>query len=55
MPLLFDVTRDPGETVNMGPRHPDVATDMAKRFAAARATFEPLGKSQVPDFVPSAS
>lgn len=54
-PLLFDVTRDPGETINLAARHPQVAADMAKRFTAARETFEPLGKSQVPDTIPSAS
>ena len=55
MPLLFDVTRDPGETINMVARFPDVARDMAARFTAARDRFEPMGKSQVPDLVPSAS
>lgn len=54
-PLLFDVTRDSGETINLAARHPQVAADMAKRFAAARDTFEPLGKSQIPDTIPSAS
>ncbi len=55
MPLLFDVTKDPGETINLAPRFPDVARDMAARFAAARDLFEPMGKSQVPDTIPSAS
>ncbi len=55
LPLLFDIERDPGETINLGARHPDVAADMARRFAAARDAFEPLGKSQVPDTIPSAS
>lgn len=54
-PLLFDVTRDPGETINLAARHADVAADMSKRFAAARQTFEPLGKSQIPDTIPTAS
>lgn len=54
-PLLFDVTRDPGETVNLAARHPAVAVDMAARFKAARDYFEPLGTSQVPDTIPSAS
>lgn len=55
MPLLFDVTLDPGETINLAPRFPDVAKDMAARLAAARDMFEPMGKSQVPDMIPSAS
>ena len=54
-PLLFDVTRDPGETINMAARQPAVAADMAARFKAARELFEPLGTSQVPEFLPSAS
>jgi arylsulfatase A len=54
-PLLFDVTRDPGETINLAARHPDVAADMAARFKAARDLFEPMGTSQVPDTIPSAS
>ena len=54
-PLLFDVTRDPGETINMAARQPAVAADMAARFKAARDLFEPLGTSQVPEFLPSAS
>ena len=55
MPLLFDVTRDAGETINMAPSFPEVAQDLAKRFASARDLFEPMGKSQVPDIIPSAS
>ena len=55
MPLLFDVARDPGETINMAARHPDVARDMAARFIAARDRFEPMGKNQMPDTIPSAS
>ena len=55
MPLLFDITRDPGETINMAPRQPEVAHNLAARFSAARDLFEPLGKSQVPDTIPSAS
>jgi arylsulfatase A len=54
-PLLFDVGRDPGETVNLAARHPEVAADMAQRFKTARDYFEPLGTSQVPDTIPSAS
>lgn len=54
-PLLFDVARDPGETISMVSRFPEVARDLATRFAAARSLFEPLGKSQVPDMIPSAS
>lgn len=54
-PLLFDVTRDPGETINLAPRHPEVAADMAARFVAARDAFEPLGINQIPDTIPTAS
>jgi uncharacterized sulfatase len=54
-PLLFDVMRDPGETINLAARYPDVAADLGRRFAAARDVFEPLGRSQVPDTIPSAS
>ena len=55
MPLLFDILRDPGETISMAARYPDVARDMATRFAAARNRFEPMGKMQIPDTIPSAS
>ncbi len=55
MPLLFDIKRDPGETINQAARVPDVARDMAGRFAAARDLFEPIGKSQIADTIPSAS
>ena len=55
MPLLFDIMRDPGETISMAARCPDVARDMAIRFAAARNRFEPMGKMQIPDTIPSAS
>ncbi len=48
-PLLFDVTRDPGETINLAARHPAVAADMAARFKAARELFEPMGINQMPD------
>ena len=54
-PLLFDVTRDPGETINMAARQPVVAADLAARFKTARDLFEPLGTNQVPEFLPSAS
>jgi arylsulfatase A len=54
-PLLFDVTRDPGETINLAARHPDVAANMAARFKAARDLFEPMGTSQVPDTIPTAN
>ncbi|MCY7397488.1 MAG: sulfatase-like hydrolase/transferase [Sphingomonas bacterium] len=54
-PLLFDIGRDPGETINLASRHPDVLADLTTRYAAARAAFEPLGKHQIPDNIPSAS
>lgn len=54
-PLLFDVARDPGETVNIAARHPAVASDFAARFKTARDTFEPLARNQVPDSIPSAN
>lgn len=54
-PLLFDVTRDPGETINLAARQPEVMADLSARFIAARDSFEPLGLRQVPDFLPSAS
>ena len=54
-PLLFDVTRDPGETINLAPRYPEIAAQMAAQFKSARDMFEPLGVNQVPDTIPSAS
>ena len=54
-PLLFDVTRDPGETINLAARHPAVAAEMAARFKAARELFEPMGINQIPDNIPSAN
>ncbi len=55
MPLLFDIGQDPGETINMAPRHPHIAADMRARFIAARDRFEPMGRRQVPDAIPLAS
>jgi uncharacterized sulfatase len=54
-PLLFDVTRDPGETINLAPRYPAIAAQMAAQFKSARDMFEPLGVNQIPDNIPSAS
>jgi uncharacterized sulfatase len=54
-PLLFDVNRDPGETVNLAARHTQVAADLAARFKVARDRFEPLGLRQAPDKIPGAS
>jgi uncharacterized sulfatase len=45
---LFDVRDDPSEEYNLSSLHPDVVKDMAARFAAAKATFEPLGKRYKP-------
>lgn len=45
---LFDVRDDPSEAYNLSSLHPDVVKDMAARFAAAKATFEPLGKRYKP-------
>ena len=54
-PLLFDVQRDPGETVNLAARHPAVARDLNSRFKAARERFEPLGLRQIPDTITGAN
>jgi uncharacterized sulfatase len=54
-PLLFDVQRDPGETVNLAARYPAVERELASRFKAARERFEPLGIRQIPDTIPGAS
>ena len=54
-PLLFDVTSDPGETINLAPRHPEIAAEMTAQYKSAQDHFESLGTSQVPDFLPSAS
>jgi uncharacterized sulfatase len=45
---LFDVRDDPSEEYNLSTLHPDVVKDMAARFAAAKAMFEPLGKRYKP-------
>ena len=54
-PLLFDVQRDPGETVNLAARHPAVERYLNSRFNSARERFEPLGLRQTPDTIPGAS
>jgi uncharacterized sulfatase len=54
-PLLFDVQRDPGETVNVASRYPAVERDLNGRFKAARERFEPLGLRQKPDTIPGAN
>jgi uncharacterized sulfatase len=54
-PLLFDVMRDPGETLNLAARHPQAAADLQRRFVATRDRFEPMGLRQVPDNIPGAS
>ena len=54
-PLLFDVQRDPGETVSLAARYPDVALELGARFKGARDRFEPLGLRQTADTTPGAS
>lgn len=54
-PLLFDVTQDPGETINLAARNPSITADLASRFIAARDYYEPMGTSQVPDTIPTAN
>ena len=41
-PLLFDVSRDPGENYSVASLHPEVVTDLKDRLAKARAFYEPL-------------
>lgn len=41
-PLLFDMTRDPGENYSVASLHPDVVTDLKARHKAARETYEPM-------------
>jgi hypothetical protein len=53
--MLFDIVNDPGERYDVSARHPDVMRDLAARFGAARAAFEPLGKHQLPDTLPTAN
>ena len=53
--LLFDLEADPGENYNVAMRHPQILADMKARYAAAVATFEPLGVKQQPDQLPGAS
>ena len=53
--LLFDLESDPGENYNVAMRHPQILADMKARYAAAVATFEPLGVKQQPDQLPGAS
>ncbi|TAJ71265.1 MAG: sulfatase [Phenylobacterium sp.] len=45
---LFDVRADPSEAYNLSSLHPDVVKDMEARFAAAKTTFEPLGRRNRP-------
>jgi arylsulfatase A len=53
LPLLFDMARDPGEHYSLAVNEPKVLADLQARFKAARDRFEPLGRRQVPDQLPS--
>lgn len=54
LPLLFDLAADPGENFDVAADQPAVARDLLARFVAARDSFEPLGKRQRPDVLPTA-
>lgn len=41
-PLLFDMTRDPGENYSVASLHPDVVLDLKARHKAAREKYEPM-------------
>mgnify|MGYP005826628717 FL=1 len=51
-PLLFDLVVDPGETYSLLSRHPDVAEDMARRVAEARARYAPFAETRPPAKAP---
>jgi arylsulfatase A-like enzyme len=54
-PLLFDMTRDPGETYGVERLHPDVAEDMRARVARARAKYEPMAARFPPHVAPASA
>ncbi|MCG9917032.1 MAG: sulfatase [Phenylobacterium sp.] len=54
-PLLFDMTTDPGETYSLVSRHPEVAEDMARRVAEARAKYAPFAEAKPPAKAPESA
>jgi len=45
LPLLFDMSNDPGENYSVASLHPEVLAEMRGRIERARAKFDPIGKS----------
>ena len=54
-PLLFDMGIDPGETYSVAALHPDALAEMTARVAAARAKYDPIGKSFAPHIAPASA
>lgn len=54
LPLLFDMTADPGELYSLAARYPEVLADMRARITRAREYYEPMAK-QFPEHVAPAS
>jgi len=55
LPLLFDMTDDPGETYSVASLHPDALADMRARLERARARFDPIGKQFPPHMAPASA
>ena len=54
-PLLFDMQTDPGENYSVAALHPEIAEEMRGRIAAARAKYDPIGKSFPPHVAPASA
>lgn len=53
-PQLYDVAADPSESYSVHGRHPEVLAEMRRRFADAKATFDPLKRGR-PSYGPPAA
>ncbi|MBW8814613.1 MAG: sulfatase [Caulobacterales bacterium] len=55
LPLLFDMTRDPGETYSVASLHPEVLAEMRARLERARAKYEPMADLFPPHVAPASA
>jgi len=55
LPLLFDMTNDPGENYSVASLHPEALADLQGRLQRARAKFDPIGKQFPPHVAPASA
>ena len=55
LPLLFDMSVDPGETYSVASLHPEALADMTSRLARARARYEPMADLFPPHVAPASA